>query len=118
MYNLSFLEVEAVTSAPERTKRKREKKVGGRLLDGNGEIGGKCCDKGQSCASPWIFSTVLVFHEKIHTLLAQECPGRAVLSAPGFLEPPCTVGWFFCLSSVLLEEMSVTQETVSASCCF
>jgi hypothetical protein len=29
-----------------------------------------------------------VFHEKIHTLLAQECPGRAVLSAMGFIETP------------------------------
>lgn len=54
------------------------------MLDGNGETGGKCFDKGQStklCQS-------LDLHEKIHTLLALECPGRAVLSALGFIEPP------------------------------
>lgn len=50
------------------------------------------------------------------SLLTQECPDRAALTAPSSTE---THGGIFCyLSSVLLRETFLIQESVSTSCCF
>lgn len=51
------------------------------------------------------------------SLLTRECPDRAALTG-GASQKPVHGGIFCYLSSVLLREMSLIQESVSTSCCF